>query len=150
MTFPEREPGRTRRFLYAILLAGLAGTGTELLLLGHFEDAWQFVPLVLIGTSVLTSGWRLLGNSPSALGAFRIVMALNIVSGGLGVYLHFRGNVAFEFERTPELSGFELFAAAMTGATPSLAPGAMAMLGAVGLAAELGARTKRISPSIGE
>jgi hypothetical protein len=126
-----------RRALYWILVLGLLGTGTELLLIGHTEDPWQWTPLVLIGVALLTAAWRTFYRRTASLVAFRGVMALSAASGLLGTYLHYRGNVEFELEMTPELRGFELFAAAMTGATPALAPGAMALLGLIGLAAEL-------------
>jgi len=50
------------------------------------------------------------------------------------VLLHYRGNVEFERERDPSLSGLALVWEALRGATPSLAPGAMAQLGLLGLA----------------
>jgi hypothetical protein len=127
-----------RRALYLILALGLLGTGVELLLLGHTEDTWQLTPLVLIGLSLLTAGWRSVDRGAASLLAFRAAMALSAASGLLGAYLHYRGNVEFELEMSPGLGGFELFAAAMTGATPALAPGAMALLGLIGLASELG------------
>jgi len=126
-----------RRALYWILVLGLLGTGVELLLLGHTEDVWQLTPLALIGLSLLTVAWRTFDRRASSLVAFRAAMALSAASGLVGTYLHYRGNVEFELEMSPELGGFELFAAAMTGATPALAPGAMALLGLIGLAAEL-------------
>ena len=55
-------------------------------------------------------------------------------SGVLGLYLHYRGNVEFELEMYSSLRGFELFWEALKGATPALAPAAMAHLGLVGLA----------------
>jgi hypothetical protein len=126
-----------RRVLFGILALGLLGTATELLLLGHYEDAWQWTPLVLIGLSLIAIGWRAAGRGAASLLVFRGLMVLSAASGLLGTYLHYRGNVEFELEMTPELHGFELFSEAMTGATPALAPGAMALLGLIGLAAEL-------------
>ena len=126
-----------RRALYGILVLGLLGTGVELLLLGHTDGAWQIAPLVLIGISLGTAGWRAFDRGTTSLWPFRAAMLLNAASGLVGTYLHYRGNVEFELEMSPGLGGFELFAEAMTGATPALAPGAMALLGLIGLAAEL-------------
>ena len=50
-------------------------------------------------------------------------MALFVLSGGIGVALHYRGNVEFELEMYPSLSGLELVRKTLTGATPVLAPG---------------------------
>lgn len=128
--------GRLRRAILGLLLLALAGTGTELLLLEHYEDAWQVVPLVLIGLGLAVTAWRLFGPG-TGLRAFRTVMLLMVASGALGLFLHYRGNVEFELEREPMLGGLALFREAMTGATPALAPGAMMLFGLLGLASAL-------------
>ena len=56
------------------------------------------------------------------------------VSGMIGLYLHYRGNVEFELEMYPSIRGFELFWKSITGATPALAPATMLLLGLIGLA----------------
>jgi hypothetical protein len=61
-------------------------------------------------------------------------MMLFIVSGGIGIGLHYDGNVEFELEMYPSLSGVELIGKTLTGATPVFAPGTMALLGLIGLA----------------
>ncbi len=128
---------RLQRAVLALLAMALAGTGTELLLLEHYEDAWQLVPLALIALGLLALGWRLFRPGRASLGAFRGVMVLMIASGAAGLYLHYSGNTEFELERAPELGGFALFREAMTGATPALAPGAMILFGLLGLASAL-------------
>lgn len=45
-----------RRILLVALVVSLVGTLTELLLLEHFEDAWQWAPIVLLGASLLALG----------------------------------------------------------------------------------------------
>ena len=54
--------------------------------------------------------------------------------GLLGLYLHLRGNAEFERELHPAAAGWTLWWDALRGATPALAPGALAQLGLVGLA----------------
>ena len=134
---PTESPGQTvtiiRRVLLALLVAGLVGTGMELLLMGHTEGVWQLMPLLLIGSSVLTVGWYAIGRSALSLRVFRLVMLLSAGSVVAGSLMHYRGNVEFEIERTPELTGFDLFKEAIRGATPALAPGTMILLGALGL-----------------
>jgi hypothetical protein len=61
-------------------------------------------------------------------------MVLFVVSGALGLLLHFKGNVTFELEMEPSVSGWPLIWAALRGATPALAPGTMVQLGLIGLA----------------
>jgi hypothetical protein len=60
-------------------------------------------------------------------------MSIFLVVGALGIYLHFRGNVDFVRERYPSLGGTTLIWKALRGATPALAPGALAQLGLLGL-----------------
>ena len=123
-----------RRLLLVTLWLGSVGLVVELLLLEHFDDWKQYTPLILLVLIVVALGWFGIAGNRASLRAVRILMWLSIVSGAIGVLLHYRGNVEFELEVTPSLGGFALFKAAMMGATPALAPGAMVQLGLVGLA----------------
>jgi hypothetical protein len=116
------------------LLLGVAGTGTELVLLGHFESLAQRIPLSLLTLGLAVLGWHAARPSPRSVRTLQGVMALFIVSGGAGLYLHYRGNLEFELEMYPAMRGAELVGKTLTGATPVLAPGTMTMLGLVGLA----------------
>jgi hypothetical protein len=71
--------------------------------------------------------------SRAARAALDAVMALSIVAGVLGLAMHLSGNLEWELERAPELTGFPLLRDALMGATPTLAPGAMIQLGLIGL-----------------
>jgi len=123
-----------RRLLLITLLVSLVGTISELLLLEHFEDPWQWTPIALIGAALLVLAWHGVEHGRTSLNVFRGLMVLFVASGGLGVILHYRGNVEFELEMYPDMHGWKLFAETMTGATPALAPGAMVQIGLVGLA----------------
>ncbi len=125
---------RIRKILLATLAAGLVGTLSELLLLGHFDSVQQWIPLVLLGIGVVTVTWHAARPSALSVRALQVTMALCVAAGVLGVGLHYDGNVEFELEITPAMAGLELVQQALAGATPVLAPGAMAMLGLVGLA----------------
>jgi hypothetical protein len=58
-----------------------------------------------------------------------------IVSGALGIYLHYVATTEFQLEMDPSLRGFALFKKAIVAkAPPALAPGAMTQLGLIGLA----------------
>lgn len=105
----------------------------ELLLLGHIEDAWQWVPVVLLGVGVLVTFWHLVRRDLGSLRVLQMLMLLFVVSGLVGLALHYKGNVEFEKEMYPDLAGWQLFSQAMTGATPSLAPGTMVQFGLLGL-----------------
>jgi hypothetical protein len=123
---------RLRRVLAAIFLFGSVGTGAELVLLEHVEGAWQLTPLVLIGVGFAVLGLLELSPSSPGLRLFQLTMLAFMLSGVVGVWLHYQGNVEFERELDPEGGGMGLFWAAMKGATPALAPGTMALLGAIG------------------
>lgn len=122
-----------RRALFWMLALGLVGVGLELVLLGHYDGAWQWAPLVLIAVGVAVVVWHLASRRRAGLRPLRWLMWVFALSGIVGTWLHYRGNVEFELEMYPDLSGFALFREAMTGATPSLAPGTMILLAAIGL-----------------
>ena len=124
---------RLRTLLLGLVFVGAGGLEVELLLLEHFESVWQFTPLVLLGVVLVAAAlvWRRPGRSTVRF--FQVVMALCIAAGLVGLLLHYRGNVEFELERDPMRHGFDLFWKAIRGATPTLAPGAMAQLGLLGL-----------------
>ena len=111
----------------------MVGILIELLLLEHFEDALQIVPLGLLGLGVISLVWHARSPHRTSTRVVRAIMVLFLVSGVLGVFLHYRGNVEFERERRPQAGGWTLFREAMMGATPALAPGAMIQLGLLGL-----------------
>lgn len=134
MTVEHAALTSIRRMLLFTLVLGTVGNGVELLLLGHFEDWWQRVPLVLTVLLLLALLAVLLTRGATAMRALQGVLVLCAASGGLGALLHYRGNVEFELEMYPSMAGFELFREAMTGATPALAPGTMLVLALIGLA----------------
>lgn len=131
----ERRHRTLRRLLLGLLAFSIAGTVVELVLLDHLEDLNQQLPVYAMAVGVVAGGALLLRPRRATLYAFRIVMLGFMVIGALGVWLHYRGNVEFELEMYPSMQGFELFWKALEGATPTLAPGLMAQLGLLGLAA---------------
>ena len=124
-----------RRILLFVLLAGMAGTGAELLFQRHFEEPSQLIPLVLIGVALAAMLWHLLRRGPGSLRVLQITMVFFIAAAFVGMYLHYGANVEFQREIDPSLAGLDLFWKAMAAKTPpALAPGSMAQLGLIGLA----------------
>ncbi len=124
-----------RRFVLLILLLGLAGTGAELLLLAHYEDVNQWIPLALIGVALVVLVVGALRPHAGTIRLTRALMALFIVAGVVGVALHFQANLEFQTEVDPSLSGWPLIQKALLAkAPPALAPGAMIQLGLIGVA----------------
>jgi hypothetical protein len=122
-----------RRVLLLILLLAMAGISVELLLAEHFADVWQLIPLCLLALGLLIVAWHARVPSPSSARALRALMILFVLSGLLGVFLHYRGNAEFELEQNPRATRWALFRDAMMGATPALAPGVMIEIGLLGL-----------------
>jgi hypothetical protein len=121
--------------MFWVLVLGFVGTETELLLLEHYDDPWQFVPLLLMVLGLAALLWYTKRRDAASLRAFRIVMMLFIIAGFVGLVLHFRGAVGFQLETDPTLGKWELVKKVMrVKAPPVLAPGVMLQLGLIGLA----------------
>ena len=134
MAARARGPESLRPLLLALLVFGLAGTGTELLLLGHYDGAAQLIPLVLTVLALAAIAAHVFTRSAGSLRALRLVMASLVVAGLVGVVLHFRGNLEFQLDMDPAASSWELFKKVVRAkAPPALAPGAMVQLGLLGL-----------------
>ena len=126
---------RVRRWMFWVLVLGFVGTETELLLLEHYDDPWQFVPLLLIVLGFASLLWYDKRRHAVSLRAFRIIMVLFIIAGFVGLVLHFRGAVEFQLETDPTMGRWELVKKVMrVKAPPVLAPGVMLQLGLIGLA----------------
>jgi hypothetical protein len=124
-----------RRFLMAILVLGMLGTTTELLLLAHYEDPKQLIPLALLGTALFVLAWHAVAGRAASVRALQLMMLAFVGAGLLGVVLHYRGAMEFALETDPSLRGGKLFWKVMQAkAPPALAPGVMVQLGLVGLA----------------
>jgi hypothetical protein len=124
-----------RSFLLVIFLVGTLGTGAELFLVEHTEHTTQLVPLGLMAASLVVLGWRIFDRGRVNIRAFQAIMILFVLSGFVGLWLHYQANIEFETEISPSLEGFELFWKAIKGAAPpTLAPGTMIELGLLGWA----------------
>jgi len=148
MDGPERSGERVellRRRLLWVLALGLVGTEAELLLLEHYEDPWQLVPLFLIALAMAVMVWHTRRQDAASLRALRIIMALFLVAGLAGLALHFRGAAEFQLEIDPAMGTWDLVKKVMRAkAPPVLAPGMMLLLGLIGLAYALSnSRDKR-------
>ena len=129
-------PDRTlvvRRGILAVLLFGTLGMAVELLLLAHYEEFDQLIPLVLAAAAVGTLAWTTLAPGPAALLALRAVRAGFVLADAVGVVLHFQANAEFQREIDPALGGLALvWKVVQAKAPPALAPGVMVQLGLLG------------------
>src|SRR5262245_60988782 len=123
-----------RNGLLTLLVLGLLGTATELLLLGHYETFTQILPLVLIGVGVLVTALQVVAGSGWSVWLMRGTMLALVAAGLMGIILHYQGNVEFQKEVDPSIQGFSLFMKAVRSKTPpALAPAIMSQLGLLGL-----------------
>jgi hypothetical protein len=126
---------RLRLWIVGVIVLGLIGTMTELLLLEHDEQALQFVPLVLMTLGAITLIWYGVSKNTASLRALQIVMGLFVLSGFAGMAAHFNGSMEYQLELNPDLPTRELLEKILHAqAPPLLAPGMMIQLGLLGLA----------------
>src|SRR5690349_9763663 len=123
-----------RRLLQALLAIGLGGTALELVLLEHYEEAVQVLPLAIIAVALVVLAVYAAAPAPGVLRLFRLVMVGQLLIGGVGVVLHYRGSLEFQRDMDPMASSWQLFTKSIRAkAPPALAPGVLAQLALLGL-----------------
>lgn len=118
-----------RRGVLGLVALGAAGLPVELLLVEHTHAPIQWVPfalcaLLLVGVGLAwraRAGWQRI----AALG----LGGLNVVGALFGMWEHVEHNYGFQAEIHPTSSFSELIGPTLTGASPALAPAALALLG---------------------
>lgn len=123
-----------RRSLLAVLVFELMGTFIELLLLRHFEDPLQWVPLALIVLTLLLVAWHVARPQPANVRALQATMGALVLAGFVGVGAHLQGAAEFQLEMDPSQPKWNVFKKALQAqAPPALAPGVMLQMGLLGL-----------------
>ena len=123
-----------RRLLLAVLVLGLAATLADLLLLAHYEDTAQLIPVGLLVAGLAAVFGHLAHRGRASVRALQAVMLLCVAAGVTGVGLHFNGAAEFQLEIDPSLDRRGLIRKVSGSQSPPLlAPGAMVQLGLVGL-----------------
>jgi hypothetical protein len=126
---------RLRLWVLGVIVLGLIGTMTELILLEHDEQALQFVPLVLMVVGAGVLAWYAARGDTASLRSLQVVMGLFVLSGFAGMAAHFNGSAEYQLELNPDLGTFELLDKIVHAkAPPLLAPGMMMQMGLLGLA----------------
>ncbi len=126
---------RLRRALLGLAGLMFLGTTFELWLVDHTETRIQMIPFVLCGLGVLAVAGVLLSAQPVTVLFLRGVMLLVIAGSSLGMYEHLAGNFAFELEIRPNVTASDVLLDALKGGNPLLAPGMLAVAGAIALIA---------------
>lgn len=132
-TAPADYLATFRRWGLAILVFAFAGTALELVFLEHYDGWRQWVPLALLALGAVVGALLRVRPAQATLGAWRVLMGVYVIAGGVGMWFHYAGNLEFELERTPDLAGLSLMRSTLEGATPVLAPGTLIQFGLLGL-----------------
>lgn len=122
-----------RQLVLLLVLLGTLGLAIELLLLEHTESLSQWLPLAALAAGFVACVLVIASPGRRTLRGFQVVMLMFVAIGLLGLYFHMKGNLEFALERDPALGGARLVWKALRGATPTLAPAALAQLGLLGL-----------------
>lgn len=126
--------GFLRGWILAVLVLALAGTATELVLLEHYEQGLQLVPIVLIATACVAIVWQAKRPDATSLRALEVIMILFVLAGLAGVVAHFHGSAEFQLELDPNMGTWQLLEKVVRAkAPPLLAPGMMLQMGLLGL-----------------
>ena len=123
-----------RRVIVGVLTLGMTGALAELILLGHYEDIKQWIPLAVIGAALLALALQLAHSRLWTIRLVQLSMTLFVVSGLLGMYFHYHGSAEFQRELDPTMSGTNLMWHVLRAKSPpTLSPGTMVQMGILGL-----------------
>jgi hypothetical protein len=123
-----------RRVILGVLLLGMAGLLAELLLLAHYEDATQWIPLALLAIGLVVLFLDLIVPRPWTSTLLQVTMILFVGAGVLGMYFHYSGSREFQLEMDPAMGGVDLVWHVLRAKSPpTLSPGTMVQMGVLGL-----------------
>ena len=122
-----------RALLLGLVLFGAAGLIAELFLMEHYDSWTQTLPFAVLGWGLAVGAALTYSPTRRRVRGFQAAMGTAVLTGLVGLWLHYRGNATFELEIAPSASGFALLWGALRGAIPILAPGAFVQLGLLGI-----------------
>jgi hypothetical protein len=134
-TFSNIRSGRIQRLLAAGTAASALPLGLEIYFehfRGSFGDKWMWTPIVL-SPLLSAAGLAAMRSERAARTALPITSALYCMDGLIGVYTHVQG-----VRKRP--GGFSEPLYNLVMGPPLLAPGSLALVGAMGLAAAVARR----------
>jgi hypothetical protein len=123
-----------RGILLVSSVISLIGIGVELVILNHLNPILQLIPVFLIVLGLGSIIWYAISRNGKSMRIFQGTMALCVISGLIGIFLHVAFSASEASKKDKTLHGMQLFQAAIKGIAPPLAPGAMIQLGLIGLA----------------
>jgi hypothetical protein len=137
---------RLTNALYGLAVVMFGGTILELIAAKHYQDAVQLVPFAFCGAGIVAVllAWKRPGRV--RVQGLRLLMLATAGGTLLGIWKHVEGNVGFQREMHPTLSGWPLIEGALTGRAPLLASGALAATAAIAVAATFAAGWRAALP----
>ena len=112
----------------------MSGTLTDLLLLAHYEDTAQLIPIALLAVALVVAILQAVRPTGLTIRALQGVMLAILLAGLAGVGFHFNGAAEFQREIDPSQTWWQVARkVARAQSPPVLAPGAMLQLGLIGL-----------------
>ena len=97
--------GFWQRVLLGLVLLMIVGLIPELILLEHYEEWQQWVPLALLGAGLVSTLLLWFAPRRATVALFRAVMVLCVVSAAAGLYFHYQANLEFVLERHHQDAG---------------------------------------------
>ena len=125
-----------RAALLILTALGALGLAAELALASHWHGWFQRVPLALCALTAVSAA-LVVGRRPSPrrLLSARVGFVAVGVGCAVGIGKHLYANYGFAAEIRPTAELATLLAPTLQGASPTLAPGALGLLAAMGLLA---------------
>lgn len=124
---------RLRLFLLGLAAFLCLGTIVELVFQEHYKEPLQFVPLVFCAGAFVLILLVIVRPTRVTIMTMRAVMALGVLASLVGVYEHLEQNMGFVLDIKPNTPLADAFLQALHGAAPLLAPGLLAILGAIAI-----------------
>ena len=130
----DKRLSTIRTVIFVVLIFGIGGLLAELLLIAHYEDATQWIPLVLLAVGLVALAIDLVLARRWTQLLVQLTMVLVVATGALGIYFHFHGSREFQLEMDLQMRGTTLVWHVLRAKSPpTLAPGSMVQLGILGL-----------------
>lgn len=126
---------RLRHYLLIITAGIFVMTATELVFVGHWNKAIQFLPFALCAFGLITLAIAYFRPSRGSINLlYRAMLVIGICSF-IGFYEHMANNLSFWLEIQPNATTRELIVATLNGGIPILAPGILLLGAVIGLTA---------------
>ena len=130
--------GRIRSIMLLLSAGAVLVTLAELWLQDHFNGPLQLIPWLLCVMALLSLILTIARPNKRALNALRIAMSIVVVGGLVGICIHLKENIDFQSAIHPGAAAGTYLLAALKGAAPLLAPGALIFAALIALAATYG------------